>query len=124
MSIYSYVHPAVNSLGAKSRRRLEFSQMPISTHRQALVSGKGAMELEGRLESYSSHVLLLKTKDFIMHIHYARLVKTETGGSVRQHVGVHRIGNVGLPICDRSLLCSEGLENATQPGKHRKAAML
>ena len=50
--------------------------------------------------------------------------ETETGGSVRQHVGVHRIGNVGLPICDRSLLCSEGLENATQPGEHRKTAML
>merc|ERR1712216_987659 len=97
--------------------------MLMLIHRQRS-SGEWKRSSGTRRQTRILHEMLLNPKDFVVHFHYMRSVKSETGGSIRQHVGVHRICNVGLPVGNRSLLCSEGLENATQPGEHRKTAML
>ena len=53
-----------------------------------------------------------------------RLIEAETLGRVGEHVRVHRVRDVGLPVGDRAFLRGESLEDAAQEGEHRQARVL
>eukprot|EP00227_Mantoniella_beaufortii_P004112 CAMPEP_0197617720 /NCGR_PEP_ID=MMETSP1326-20131121/61177_1 /TAXON_ID=1155430 /ORGANISM="Genus nov. species nov., Strain RCC2288" /LENGTH=266 /DNA_ID=CAMNT_0043186615 /DNA_START=330 /DNA_END=1128 /DNA_ORIENTATION=+ len=52
------------------------------------------------------------------------LVEAEAGGGVGEHVGVHGVRDVCLPVSDGAFLGGQGLEDAPEPREHGQAAVL